>query len=690
MSPATPLATAQDVTPPNLFHRVVQHLPCFNRPAIFGIGLVTTLAVGAFTCFMFVGALDDAVNITGAQRMLSQRLAKDVDELVMATDTDAAAAAAARADLQKVSATFASVLATFQQHSGRVGMQAAAVREVWDPFAAAVQTVIGGGEEVAPAVRQIQQHNLDLLERSHALVLAVTHEVARVKVLGMATLLVAVLAGGAILWSLWRDGRRQEGEVKVHAAAEEERRRIEATALRLQLAVDGLPINVLMCDPEYRVVYVNDHGLAMLTRLTPELRQRVSGFRPEAVVGSSIDPFLPDPARLRRILDDPTTPLHTVRVELGDHLLQVTSSAIQDRRGALLGTTVVWREITAADRLARESAALMEAVTGGDLTRRLNPNLFSDPAMQSQVERLNTMLDTVEAPLAGLRGAAREVARSTGEIAAGNQDLASRTEEQAASVEETAAAMEEMSATTQQAAIKAREAQELAGQARRVAEEGGKVVRDAVGAMAAISESSGQIADIIQVIDEIAFQTNLLSLNAAVEAARAGEQGRGFAVVAAEVRNLARRSAKAAAEIKQLIHDSVAKVAAGTELVNASGERLGGIVTSVAQVSAIAEEIATTSAEQADGIGSVNNAITMISTTLQQNSALVAEVAAAADALSARAREMESHVARFQLRPGVAELPPPSPQAPSLAAAHTAVAKVAAGGASEADEWQDF
>jgi len=210
-------------------------------------------------------------------------------------------------------------------------------------------------------------------------------------------------------------------------------------------------------------------------------------------------------------------------------------------------------------------------------------------------------------------------------------------QEQASALEETASSMEEMTSAVQHNADNARQANQLTTGARTQAEQGSAVVQRAVSAMVGITASSKQIADIIGVIDSIAFQTNLLALNAAVEAARAGEQGRGFAVVAAEVRKLAQRSAEAARDIKTLITDSVEKISEGTHLVNESGQTLDAIVTAVKQVSDMVAEITAASQDQASGIEQVNKAITQMDEMTQQNAALVEEASAASESLDSQA-----------------------------------------------------
>jgi len=248
----------------------------------------------------------------------------------------------------------------------------------------------------------------------------------------------------------------------------------------------------------------------------------------------------------------------------------------------------------------------------------------------TEQKRTSEQLSTL---IAKIKGAATEVQTSAEEIARGNESLSRRVEQQAASLEETAASMEEMTATVKQNADNARQANELARAAREKAEQGGSVVTQAVGAMQAIEDSSKKIADIIGVIDAIAFQTNLLALNAAVEAARAGEQGRGFAVVASEVRNLAGRSATAAKEIKTLIQDSVGKVENGSRLVQQSGSTLGDIVASGTKVTTVVSEISAASTEQNAGIDQVSRAITQMDQITQQNASLVEEAAAASQAI---------------------------------------------------------
>jgi methyl-accepting chemotaxis protein len=299
-------------------------------------------------------------------------------------------------------------------------------------------------------------------------------------------------------------------------------------------------------------------------------------------------------------------------------------------------------------RLSRVRKAMDSVGSGnGDLTLRL-PEDGNDEV--SQISRsFNQFVSQITVILQDVRRSSDIVKVSSAEIATGNQDLSARTEQQAGSLEETASAMEQLTATVQQNSDSAKRANELATTASNIAAAGGEVVGNVVATMDAINTSSRQIADIISVIDGIAFQTNILALNAAVEAARAGEQGRGFAVVASEVRSLAQRSAQAAKEIKILIDASVSKVADGGVLVAKAGQTMSEIVVSIRDVNVIVSEIANASIEQSTGIHEVNLAITHIDEGTQQNAALVEQAAAAAQSLQDEAARLSTLVAGFKL-----------------------------------------
>jgi methyl-accepting chemotaxis protein len=251
-----------------------------------------------------------------------------------------------------------------------------------------------------------------------------------------------------------------------------------------------------------------------------------------------------------------------------------------------------------------------------------------------------------------VRQSAQSVASASSQIAAGNQDLSGRTEHQASALEQTTASMQELTQTVQRNTDSSRHANQLAESASAVAVRGGTVVAQVVQTMEAINTSSRKIADIIGVIDGIAFQTNILALNAAVEAARAGEQGRGFAVVASEVRSLAGRSASAAREIKQLIGTSVSNVSDGCKLVEQAGSTMDEIVVHVRRVADLMREITSAELNQSAGIDQINQAIQQLDQTTQQNAALVEESAAAAQSLSAQARELAEAVSVFRLLRG--------------------------------------
>ena len=258
------------------------------------------------------------------------------------------------------------------------------------------------------------------------------------------------------------------------------------------------------------------------------------------------------------------------------------------------------------------------------------------------IERLQQMMREIGTSTASIALASRE-------IASGNQDLSARTESQASALEQTAASMEELTGTVRQNVSSGQEANRLALDASKVAARGGAVVTQVVETMGAIEHSSKKIADIISVIDGIAFQTNILALNAAVEAARAGEQGRGFAVVASEVRNLAHRSATAAKEIGALIVESVHNVNAGTKLVDQAGATMHEIVAGTDKVANIIGEILLASQEQETGIGQVNQAIVQLDDTTQQNAALVEQAAAAAHSMQEQTAKLEQIIGAFKL-----------------------------------------
>ncbi|MCC5070221.1 methyl-accepting chemotaxis protein [Xanthomonas campestris] len=305
-----------------------------------------------------------------------------------------------------------------------------------------------------------------------------------------------------------------------------------------------------------------------------------------------------------------------------------------------------------ADGNLEALSAVLRAIAAGDLTTRMQGEFHGVFAR---------MRDDANATVSQLADIVGRIQRSTdtindaaSEIASGNQDLSQRTEQQAANLEETAASMEELTSTVRNNADHARHANQLVLGAAQVASQGGEVVSQVVGTMAGIQAASKKIADIISVIDGIAFQTNILALNAAVEAARAGEQGRGFAVVASEVRTLAQRSAGAAKEIKQLIEDSVQRVEHGNQLVGQAGQTMQEIVSSVQRVTDIMGEISAASQQQSQGIEQVGQTITQMDQATQQNAALVEEATAAARAMEEQAQQLRDAVSVFRLQAATA------------------------------------
>ncbi|CAE1136753.1 methyl-accepting chemotaxis protein [Xanthomonas euroxanthea] len=354
-----------------------------------------------------------------------------------------------------------------------------------------------------------------------------------------------------------------------------------------------------------------------------------------------------------------------------------------------------------ADGNLQSLSSLLQSIAAGDLTARMSGDFRGVFAqMRDDANATATQLAEI---VSGIKASAVSIKGAASEIAAGNQDLSQRTEQQAANLEETAASMEELTSTVKQNAESARQANQLAIGAAGVASQGGEIVSRVVETMSGIEASSKKIADIISVIDGISFQTNILALNAAVEAARAGEQGRGFAVVASEVRTLAQRSSAAAREIKGLIDDSVQRVSEGSVLVHSAGKTMGEIVSSVQRVTDIMGEISAASQEQSSGIEQVNQTVTQMDETTQQNAALVEEATAAARALEDQATQLTDAVAVFKTdahayaKAPVRTVPPrpvvtPALKAKVAAAGRTAAARprMVATAPSNDTSWQEF
>ncbi len=469
-------------------------------------------------------------------------------------------------------------------------------------------------------------------------------------------------------------------------------RQIASESLRIRRALDIVTLPVTVSDDRNRLVYMNVAAQSLWQSMASEIRCRHPDFDPAQLMGGSLASYFEDEAARSAYRGELTAPL-TIDTCLAKRQLRVTPCPIWNAAGAYQGRVTLWFDRTAETAAEQEIAGILQAAGNGDFSQRIliedQDGFFRELAegmnrlleimavsltdigrvigaiargdltqrietdYQGTLEEVKTGVNTTVANLKDLVSRIREavdtITTASKEIATGNQDLSQRTEEQASSLEETASSMEELTSTVKQNADNARQASQLAISASDVALKGGSVVSASVETMAAISESSKKIADIIGVIDGIAFQTNILALNAAVEAARAGEQGRGFAVVAAEVRNLAQRSANAAKEIKTLIGDSVAKVDAGTVQVNEAGQRMTEIVQSIKRVTDLVAEISAASNEQSSGIEQVNQAITQMDDVAQQNAALVEEAAAAAESLEEQAQKLASVVAVFRL-----------------------------------------
>ncbi len=471
---------------------------------------------------------------------------------------------------------------------------------------------------------------------------------------------------------------------------EAERRAEEA--FRMSFALKNVETAVTVSNEEHRLIFINSVGAKLFESIASE------GDGIDRLIGTPLSDVVAD-AGLKALLTRQLSQPETAEGTLNGHIIRLYSAPITDAQGRYIGRLSQWLDRTAEVAAEREISQLVESVACGDFSRRMDEsdkegffrviaqglNQLSEVSerglnevagvlnalangdltqrMESDYEGMfgqikddaNRTVDQLRDIVGAITEATDAIHGAAREIVAGNTDLGQRTESQSASLEQTAASTEELNSTVKNNDDNARQANELAKNATEVAARGGQVVQQVVETMGAITESSTKIAEIISVIDGIAFQTNILALNAAVEAARAGEQGRGFAVVAGEVRNLAQRSAAAAKEIKQLISESVTKVTTGHRLVEAAGATMSEVVESIGRVSHIMNEITVSSAEQRNGIEQLNLAITNMDEATQQNVALVEEASAAAQAMEDQTQNLKQAVSTFRMEGPAAE-----------------------------------
>ncbi|MCJ1887512.1 methyl-accepting chemotaxis protein [Pseudomonas sp. LA21] len=527
-------------------------------------------------------------------------------------------------------------------------------------------------------------------------------------------------------------------DITEQLAAREREQRIAGENARIKSALDNCSTNVMIADGDRNIIYMNKTVTAMLQNAEADLRKALPNFSVNKLMGSSIDQFHKHPEHQQRLLATFTSTFRT-QIEVGGRTFGLVANPVMSETGERLGSVVEWNDRTLEVSVEREVAGLVNAAAAGDFSTRIAEEgksgfllnltsglnqlvetadkglrdvtrMLSALAQGDLTQRIdadyqgtfgelkdysNETAQSLSRMLGQIREAADTIHTAASEIASGNAELSTRTEQQASSLEETASSMEELTSTVKLNAENARQANSLAVNASEVATEGGNVVQKVVGTMSAINDSARKIADIIGVIDGIAFQTNILALNAAVEAARAGEQGRGFAVVAGEVRTLAQRSAAAAKEIKTLINDSVDKVENGNTLVAQAGQTMSDIVVAIKRVTDIMAEIAAASAEQSSGIEEVNGAVTQMDEMTQQNAALVEEAAASAEALQEQAGLLNQSVSVFKLDTSATVVPlavarPARAEAPAhTSRASRGVAKAVRAKGKEED-WEEF